>query len=54
MDKKSEKFIEECEKNNTTPAVFIRLFNMWTRLDSEQRGQVIETEIKKGRLSVTK
>lgn len=52
MDGVCEQFINECDANNTTVAVFIRLFNMWDRLNSDQRGKIIESEIKKGRLHV--
>lgn len=49
-----ERFVNECRDSNTTVAVFIKLFNMWDRLDSEQRGQIIDSEIQKGRLFVEK
>ena len=54
MDKICEDFVEECSANHTTVAVFIKLFNMWSVLDSDQRGQIIDSEIKRGRLEVRK
>lgn len=54
MDKECEKFIDECNNNHTTVAVFIKLFNIWDRLNSDQRGKVIDSEIKKGGLQVSK
>lgn len=54
MDGMSEKFVNECRNSNTTVAVFIKLFNMWDRMDSEQRGRIIDSEIQKGRLFIEK
>lgn len=50
MDGMSERFVNECRNSNTTVAVFIKLFNMWEKLDSEQRGQIIDSEIQKRRI----
>lgn len=54
MDKICEDFVDECSASHTTVAVFIKLFNMWSRLDSEQRGRIIDSEIEKRRLEVEK
>ena len=54
MDKICEDFVDECSANHTTVAVFINLFNMWSNLDSDQRGQIIDSEIKRRRLEVSK
>lgn len=54
MDEMCERFVDECSANHTTVAVFIRLFNMWSRLNSDQRGKIIDSEIEKGRLQVSK
>lgn len=54
MDIMCERFVNECMYSHTTVAVFIKLFNMWDRLDSEQRGKIIDSEIKKSRLFVRK
>lgn len=52
MSKKSEEFITQCIASNTSVSAFIKLFNMWDRMNSEQRGEVIEKEISAGRLIV--
>ncbi len=54
MSKKSEEFITQCIASNTSVSVFIRLFNMWDRMTSEERGEVIDKEIADGRLLVGK
>lgn len=54
MGKKGEEFINQCMASNTSVSAFIKLFNLWDRMNSEQRGEVIESEIKKGRLIVEK
>ncbi|MDE7323082.1 MAG: hypothetical protein K2N73_10235 [Lachnospiraceae bacterium] len=54
MSEKGEEFIEQCRASNTSVSAFIRLFNLWDRMDSKQRGEVIDSEIKNGRLLVEK
>lgn len=54
MDKQCKEFIEKCENSHTTVAVFIRLAGMWSRLTSDQRGEIIDYEIEAGRLVVDK
>lgn len=52
MNKNQEYFLGECCKFHTTVAAFIKLFCLWDRLSSEERGEVIEYEQKNGRLEV--
>lgn len=54
MSEKGEEFLRQCSMSNTSVSAFIKLFNLWDRMDSQQRGEVIEIEIKKGRLLVEK
>lgn len=52
MNKSQEYFLEECSKNHTVVASFIRLFNLWSRLSSEERREIIEYEKNSGRLVI--
>lgn len=52
MNENQNDFLSECCKFHTTVAVFIRLFNLWSRLSSDERGGIIEHEIKNRRLEV--
>ncbi len=54
MNKKGEEFIRQCAASNTSVSAFIKLFNMWDRMTSEERGEVIDKEIALGRLLVEK
>ena len=54
VDKKGEEFIKQCNASSTSVSAFIKLFNMWDRMNSEQRGEVIDKEISDGRLFVEK
>ena len=52
MDKKCEDFLNKCRDIHISVSAFITLFNIWSALSSEQRGDIIDSEIKKGRLWV--
>ena len=47
-NEKSRKFEEELNNCNTNINVFIRLFNMWSDMDSKERGECIENKQKEG------
>lgn len=52
MNENQNDFLSECCKLNTTVAVFIRLFNLWSRLSADERGEIIEHKRKNRRLEV--
>lgn len=41
-NEKSRKFEDELNNCNTNINVFIKLFNMWSDMDSKERGECIE------------
>lgn len=54
MNKNGEEFIKQCRASGISVSAFIRLFNLWDRMDFKQREEVIDSEIKKGMLFVEK
>lgn len=40
-----ENFIVHLEKYNTNLNVFIKLFNLWDRMNSDERGEVIDKKL---------
>ena len=40
--KKSKEFEEMLEKFNTNINVFIRLFSLWSRMNTDERGECID------------
>lgn len=42
QNEKSKKFEDELEKCNTNINVFIKLFKLWSEMNSEERGECID------------
>ena len=40
-----ENFIAHLDKYNTNLNVFIRLFNIWSEMNSDERGEVIDKKL---------